>query len=236
MGGDAVWAIVVAGGTGRRYGGEKQFELLGGRPVHTWAVEAAHSVAQGVVLVVPDQARAAEALRVEAAQRAEIVVTGGATRAASVRAGLSAVPLDAALILVHDAARPLASPPLFERVVAAVRRGADAAIPGLPIPDTVKQVEDDIVRATLDRRELVRVQTPQCFVAAALRRAHAGERDATDDASLLESLGVPIVVVAGEEHNLKITTPSDLALAQWWLEQRAGRADSAGAPERAGGG
>ena len=124
------------------------------------------------------------------------------------------------MIVVHDAARPLASPSLFGTVVAAVRAGAGGAVPGLAIPDTVKRVEGELVRGTLDRRELVRVQTPQGFVAEVLRRAHAGEPEATDDASLLEALGIPVVVVAGEEHNLKITTPPDLALAEWWLDHR----------------
>ncbi len=239
---DAVWAIVVAGGSGRRYGGTKQFELLGGRPVHTWAVEAARSVADGVVLVVPEGAEIAlydepadgrgpgpvgagstssQAERHERDHRPDFVVTGGATRAASVRAGLLAVPNAAAVIVVHDAARPLATAALFEEVVAAVGAGASAVVPGLPIADTVKQVDGAIVRATLDRRQLVRVQTPQGFIAAALRQAHAGEPEGTDDASLLEALGMAVVVVAGEEHNLKITTPPDLALAEWWLKQRS---------------
>jgi 2-C-methyl-D-erythritol 4-phosphate cytidylyltransferase len=225
MAGEAVWAIVVAGGTGRRYGGTKQFELLGDRPVHTWAVEGARSVADGVVLVVP------ELCEIAVISGADIVVTGGATRAASVRAGLRAVPAEAAVIVIHDAARPLASPSLFAAVVEAVRAGATGAVPGLAIPDTVKQVEGRFVRATLDRQDLVRVQTPQGFVAAVLRQAHAAEPEATDDASLLEALGIPVVVVTGEEHNLKITTPPDLALAEWWLEHRAPADGSAAAPQ-----
>jgi len=246
--GDSVWVIVVAGGAGRRYGRTKQFELLGGRPVHSWAVEAARSVADGVVLVVPAQfevvglegrggdgagtPRAIGRCAPGAVARGpDIVVRGGETRAASVRAGLRAVPPDTGVIVVHDAARPLASPSLFEAVVRAVRGGARGAVPGLGIPDTVKQVEGNLVRGTIDRRELVRVQTPQGFTAEVLRRAHAGEPEATDDSSLLEALGIEVVVVEGEEHNLKITTPPDLALAEWWLKHRAA---FGGAPDPAG--
>jgi 2-C-methyl-D-erythritol 4-phosphate cytidylyltransferase len=240
--GDSVWAIVVAGGAGRRYGGTKQFELLEGRPVHAWAVEAARSVADGVVLVVPEHSDeflpgrkvSAAAPSLGVAIGADVVVTGGGTRAASVRAGLAAVPPDAGVIVVHDAVRPLASAALFQAVVEAVRAGAPGAIPGLPVADTVKEVDGDVVRATLDRRILVRVQTPQGFLADVLRRAHEGLPEATDDASLLEALGTKVIVVAGEEHNLKITTPSDLGLAEWWLGQR--RRATAGGSGAAGGG
>ena len=105
------------------------------------------------------------------------------------RAGLAAVPADAEIVVVHDAARPLAGADLFQRTVAAVRAGADAAIPGVPVTDTVKQVEDGRVVATVDRSRLVAVQTPQAFRAAVLRRAHAGDPEATDDAALVEALG-----------------------------------------------
>jgi 2-C-methyl-D-erythritol 4-phosphate cytidylyltransferase len=247
--GDSVWAIVVAGGAGRRYGRTKQFELLAGRPLHAWAVEAARSVAHGVVLVLPAQFEV-EALEVDLeggppgapgrssarshrSDRPDIVVTGGETRAASVRAGLRAVPTDAGVIVVHDAARPLASPSLFEAVVREVRSGASGVVPGLGVPDTVKRVEGRKVRATIDRRDLVRVQTPQGFRARTLREAHAGEPEATDDSSLLEAIGIPVVVVEGEEHNLKITTPPDLALAEWWLKQRAATG-AAGTPTELG--
>jgi 2-C-methyl-D-erythritol 4-phosphate cytidylyltransferase len=128
---------------------------------------------------------------------------------------LAAVPAEAGIVVVHDAVRPLASAALFHGVVEAVEAGADGAIPGLAITDTVKQVEDGVVRRTLDRSVLVRVQTPQAFRAPILREAHAGYPEATDDAALLEALGAVVAVVPGEETNIKITSQSDLALAEW---------------------
>lgn len=208
-----VWGVVVAGGLGRRFGAEKQFVLLNGKAVHLWALEATRSVADGVVLVVP----AGREKDPELQRVADRVVAGGDTRSASVRAGLSAVPPEAAIIVVHDAVRPMASAALFRAVVAAVAGGAAAAIPGVAVSDTVKSVEDGVVRQTLDRSKLVRVQTPQAFVASILRRAHVVEADGTDDAALVEALGVEVVVVAGEDGNVKITSPDDLALLEWHL-------------------
>jgi 2-C-methyl-D-erythritol 4-phosphate cytidylyltransferase len=179
-----VWAIVVAGGEGRRFGEPKQFVLLGGQPVVGRSVAAARTVADGVVVVVPaTSASAPEWGAPEVGADREVV--GGTTRAGSVRAGLAAVPAEAGVIIVHDAARPLATPALFAAVVAA-----------------------------LDREDLVVVQTPQAFVAGALRRAHRSADDATDDASLVEALGATVVTVAGEPHNLKLTRPEDLVLAE----------------------
>ena len=198
------WAIVVAAGSGARFGGQKQFEELEGRRVVDWALVASRSVADGVVLVVP-------ADHVEdGAPAADVVVIGGATRSASVRAGLAAVPADAQVVVVHDAARPFAAPALFEAVVAAVHAGADAAVPGVPVTDTVKRVVGSEVVATLDRDELIAVQTPQAFAAAALRRAHEHGAEATDDAALVEAAGGRVVVVPGDPANTKITLRSDL--------------------------
>lgn len=208
-----VWGIVVAAGLGRRFGGSKQFECLGGRPVHERAVASVRTVAAGVVLVVPDGSET-DADLLAAADR---VVAGGETRAASVRAGLRAVPDDAGIVVVHDAARPLASDDLFKAVVAAVMKGADGAIPGVPVSDTLKRVDGMIVRETVDRSGLVRVQTPQAFRATMLRQGHAGEPEATDDAAVIEALGGVVVVVPGEEGNIKITTPGDLAFLEWRL-------------------
>ena len=205
----AVWAIVVAAGSGSRFGGPKQYEALGDRRVLDWSLAAARSVATGVVLaVLPERADAPE-------PEADVVVAGGLTRSSSVRAALAAVPASAEVVVVHDGARPLASPALFEAVVAAVRAGADAAVPGLPVADTVKRVLDGVVSATLDRGELVMVQTPQAFSAAALRRAHAVEAAfATDDAALVEAVGGRVVVVPGEADNAKLTSPADLGAAR----------------------
>jgi 2-C-methyl-D-erythritol 4-phosphate cytidylyltransferase len=213
-----VWSIVVAGGSGRRFGEPKQFSSLGARPVLEWAVEACRPHSRGVVLVVP-----AEALDVGASARgADVVVAGGASRAESVRCGLAAVPADAEVIVVHDAARPLARPALFEAVLSALDEdGVDGAVPGLAVRDTIKQVDaEQMITATLDRSSLVAVQTPQGFRAGALRRAHAvGGDQATDDAVLVEAIGGRVRVVPGDPDNLKITTPDDLATAERVLAQ-----------------
>jgi 2-C-methyl-D-erythritol 4-phosphate cytidylyltransferase len=204
----SVWAVVVAGGTGARFGTLKQYEHLGDRRVIDWALERTRAVADGVVLVVPAE-RAGES-----EPGVDAVVAGGDTRAASVRAGLAAVPHEAEVIVVHDAARPLASAALFQRVVDAVRTGADGAVPGLPVSDTVKVVDKGEVTKTLDRSRLIAVQTPQAFASAALRQAHEGDAEGTDDAALIEALGGRVVVVPGEEANAKITTPHDLLVAR----------------------
>jgi 2-C-methyl-D-erythritol 4-phosphate cytidylyltransferase len=198
-----VWVIVVAAGSGARFGAPKQYEPLGDRRVLDWSLAVARDAADGVVLVVPEDH--------DTPEEADVVVTGGATRAASVRAGLAAVPEDAAVIVVHDAARPAASPELFDAVIEAVLAGADGALPGLPVVDTVKRVHDGRVVETLDRAELVAVQTPQAFRAAALRAAHAGGGDATDDGALVEARGGRVVVVPGDPDNVKVTSPADLA-------------------------
>lgn len=197
----SVWGILVAAGSGSRFGGPKQYELLDGRRVLDWSLDACRAACDGVVLVVPPD-------RVDDEEKADVVVAGGATRSDSVRAGLGALPADADIVVVHDAARPTATPRLFDAVIAAVRAGADGAVPGIPLADTVKRVEGDRVVETLDRAALVAVQTPQAFSVDVLRRAHTG--DATDDAALVEAAGGTVVVVPGDPLNRKITHRSDL--------------------------
>lgn len=204
----SVWVVVVAAGTGARFGTFKQYEQLGDRRVLDWALERARVVADGVVLVVPPE-RAGES-----EHGVDAVVAGSDTRAGSVRAGLAAVPHEAEVVVVHDAARPLASATLFQHVVKAVRAGADGAVPGIPVADTVKVVEDGRVVETLDRTRLVAVQTPQAFAAGILRRAHEQQREGTDDASIVEAVGGHVVVVPGEDANAKITTQHDLLVAR----------------------
>jgi 2-C-methyl-D-erythritol 4-phosphate cytidylyltransferase len=207
--------VVVAGGTGTRFGGPKQLADLAGRSVVAWSVDAARSVADGVVLVVPDAERDA-APGDDVWPAADRVVVGGSTRAASVRAGLGAVPADAEVVVVHDAARPLATAALFARVVdhLVTHHDVEGVVPAVPVIDTIKQVAGDTVVATVDRGSLVAVQTPQAFRAVALRRAHAGDRDATDDAGLVEGIGGHVVVVPGERTNVKVTVPDDLVVAR----------------------
>ena len=220
-----MWAIVVAGGSGRRFGSRKQFLPLAGRQVAAWSVRAARSVADGVVLVVPADTASDEGLPKPGASGdagfgATHVVTGGATRSASVRAGMAAVPMDADIIIVHDAARPLAGVSLFAAVVEAVRtKGVDGAIPVVPVSDTLKRVEDGRIVETVSRDGLVAIQTPQAFVAAALRAAHVDGGEATDDAGLLEASGLVVGTVEGDPRNLKLTRPEDLALAEALLAE-----------------
>jgi 2-C-methyl-D-erythritol 4-phosphate cytidylyltransferase len=206
-----VWAVVVAAGGGTRFGGRKQFAMIRGRPMVDWALSAAREVVDGVVLVLPPGD--ANLSRGDA-WGADFVVMGGDTRSASVRAGLGAVPQDAAVIVVHDGARPLAPPDLFAKVIGAVMDGADAAVPVLAVTDTLKRVSEGVVVEGVARDEVVAVQTPQAFQAEVLRRAYSAGGDATDDAVLVAALGVTVQVVPGEPRNLKVTTPADLELVQ----------------------
>jgi 2-C-methyl-D-erythritol 4-phosphate cytidylyltransferase len=209
------WAIVVAAGGGTRFGGAKQFARLGGETVLGRSVAVAQAACDGVVVVLPAGAAWDPPEGVERA-------VGGATRSDSVRAGLALVPADADVVVVHDAARPLASAGLFERVVEAVAGGADGAVPGLPLSDTVKRVDGDRVVETVPREALVGVQTPQAFRAEVLRAVHLGGGVDTDDAALVEAGGGTVVVVAGERHNLKLTVAEDLVFAQAVLGGHAG--------------
>jgi len=206
----SVWAIVVAAGSGSRFGAPKQFQPLGGRRVLDWSLEDARTVADGIVVVLPPSDVAT------GEPEADAVAGGGDTRSASVRAGLAHVPPDVDVVVVHDGARPLAGSDLFSAVVAAVRAGADAAVPGVPLADTLRWRSGGVA----DRDGLVAVQTPQAFRAAALRAAHEGEPEATDDASLVEAAGGKVVVVDGSPLNLKITNPSDLIVAEALLRAR----------------
>jgi 2-C-methyl-D-erythritol 4-phosphate cytidylyltransferase len=201
-----VAAIVVAAGSGARFGSPKQFLPLDGVRLVDRAVAAASARCDSVVVVLPaDMSWDGEAV--------SAVVTGGSTRAGSVRAGLDAIGAEFDVVVVHDAARPLARPELFDAVIAAVRAGADGAVPGVAVVDTLKRVESGRVVATVDRKGMVAVQTPQAFRREALVSAHRSGADAADDAALVEATGGTVVVVVGDAANLKITTTADLALA-----------------------
>jgi len=209
----SVWVVVVAAGTGVRFGAPKQLAPLGEQRVVDHAVAAARAAGDGVILVTPPDA----AWTVPGVT----TVPGGATRSASVRAGLAAIPPEAEIVVVHDAARPLADRELFDRVIEAVRAGADGAVPGVPVADTIKRVDGAaMVVATMPRDELVAVQTPQAFRAAVLRAAHAGEPEGTDDAAVVEAAGGRVVVVPGAEDNFKITELRDLERAAAVLAER----------------
>lgn len=197
---DDVWVIVVAAGSGRRFGGDtpKQFTVVAGKRVLDHSVAAARASGASVVVVLP-----ADAL--DAAPDDCRAIAGGSSRSESVRAGLSQVPSDAPIVLVHDAARPCATPQLFAAVANAVRDGADAVTPVVSVIDTLRHVDGSLV----DRADLTAVQTPQGFTTAALRAAHETAPDATDDASLIAAAGGRVVTVPGERWNIKLTDPED---------------------------
>jgi 2-C-methyl-D-erythritol 4-phosphate cytidylyltransferase len=210
-----VWTIVVAGGSGARFGTAKQYEQLGEQRMIDHAVDTARAAGDGVVVVVPAVDVARESTRFAS------VVAGGASRSESVRAGLAAVPSEATVICVHDAARPFATDALFRSVIDTVHGGADGAIPGVPVTDTIKVVDaDGAVVGTPQRDTLVAVQTPQAFRAEVLRAAHAGAAEGTDDAALVEAIGGRVVVVAGEVDNRKVTHPDDLQWARAAMSAR----------------
>lgn len=213
-----MWVVVVAGGSGTRFGGPKQYVDVAGARVVDHSVAAARTVGAGVVVVVPDPDDGV-AVTIDA----DVVVAGGDTRSASVRAGLAALPDAADIVLVHDAARAAASPALFRRVVDAVRAGADGVVPAVPVTDSLRAIGGGAV----DRSRLVAVQTPQGFRAEALRRAHDRGGDASDDATLVEDAGGTIAVVDGEPTNLKLTHPHDLVVLAGILDAAAGATDGA---------
>lgn len=221
----SVWAIVAAAGEGRRFGGPKAFSVLARVPMVAHSLAAIASVGQvrSIVLVVAPEAvdDAPALLAASMPATPVIIVPGGHTRQASVRAGLDHVPKDANRVLVHDAARPLVTPGLVAAVLAALDH-APGAVAAVPERDTLKRVDDGRVVATVERDGLWRAQTPQAFRAEVLRRAHAVALaegfEATDDAMLLEWIHEPVAIVPGDERNLKVTAPEDLAVAEAILE------------------
>lgn len=206
-----MWTVVVAGGRGSRFGAAKQYLEVAGRLVLDWSVAVARTASEGVVVVVP--AGDVDTVVTDA----DAVVAGAGTRAGSVRNGLAVVPSSAAMVLVHDAARPAASPELFARVVATVRAGADGVVPAVPVTDSLRTIDG----AAVDRGRLVAVQTPQGFPAGVLRHAHASGDDASDDATLVERAGGTIVVVDGEIDNIKLTHPGDRIAVERVLADRS---------------
>jgi 2-C-methyl-D-erythritol 4-phosphate cytidylyltransferase len=215
------WAIIVGAGAGDRLGADrpKAFVRFRGRTLLAASVAAFddHEGIDGIVCVVPAGYEERASLVVDdlLADKVSSAVAGGLTRARSVAEGLTAVPQSARFVLVHDAARPLVSSAVIDRVLAGLATGADAVIPGVPLADTVKRVEGGVVVETLRRDELVAVQTPQGFPRVVLAEALAAEFDgATDCASLVERTGRAVTVVDGDPVNYKITTLEDLARAE----------------------
>ncbi len=225
-GGAAAWALVVAAGTGARLGIDrpKAFAQLRGRPLLAESLDRLDRcpVVDAIVVAAPAGWEEPAILLSEelAATKVVACVTGGDTRAESVRAALGEVPEEALVVLVHDAARPLVDDAVVERVLEPLGRGFDGAVPALPLEDTVKRVSGGVVLETVPRDELVRAQTPQAFLAPTLRRAFAGDLgDATDCASLVERVGGRVAVVEGDPKLVKVTTAADLELVESLLRQ-----------------
>jgi 2-C-methyl-D-erythritol 4-phosphate cytidylyltransferase len=220
-------AIVPAAGRGERLGpgAPKALRDVAGAPLLVHAVRGlwdSGAVDAVVVAAPPDSVQQVDGvLRGAVPGLVLTVVPGGTHRQDSVRLALQALTPDVDAVLVHDAARAFVPAAVVRRVVAAVHGGADAVVPVLPVADTVKQVRDDLVSATVDRSDLRAVQTPQGFRREVLERAHAaGRSGATDDAALVESLGLPVTVVEGSDEAFKVTRPFDLVVAEALLARR----------------
>ncbi len=228
-----VAAIVPAAGSGQRLGAgmPKALVRLAGETLLTRAVRSLVADPRIGLVVACAPAGLEEEVRQAAALGAgpvpTVVVVGGATRADSVARGLAVVPDAVPVVLVHDAARCLVPRAVVTSVVDAVLGGALAVVPGLPVVDTIRQVDAVGASRMVDRASLRAVQTPQAFPAPILRQAHAaGDRGATDDAGMVEALGLPVQIVPGDPRAFKVTTALDLALALAVLEGPSGSAGS----------
>ena len=220
----SVWAVLAAAGRGERLGSDrpKAFARLGGRPLLAESLERLEESGwiDAIVIAAPPDWEEPSILVAEeiAATKVSSAVTGGESRSESVRLALEEVPEEAAVVLVHDAARPVLPEEVIERVLAPLSEGWDGVVPAVPLADTIKRVEGDRVVETLPREDLVAVQTPQAFLADTLRRAVSGDvSSATDCASLVEAQGGRVKVVEGDPRLLKVTDADDLTLVESWL-------------------
>jgi 2-C-methyl-D-erythritol 4-phosphate cytidylyltransferase len=214
----SVWAVLAAGGSGERLGADrpKAFVRLGERVLLAESLERldASEWIDAIVVAAPPGWEEPTILLAEelGCSKVSACVAGGPSRAESVRLGLAEVPDEAAVVVVHDAARPFVEDEVIARVLGALNEGWDGAVPVLPVADTVKRVDGERVVETLDRTELRLVQTPQAFVASVLRDAFAGDvSDASDCASLVEARGGRVKAVPGDPKLVKVTDASDLA-------------------------
>ena len=221
----SVWAILVAAGRGERLGLDrpKAFAKLGDEPLLAEPLRRLESCpwVDGIVLVAPPgwEEPAILVAEEEGCGKVHACVTGGETRSDSVRAGLAEVPADALVVLVHDAARPLVTDEVVERVLAPLSEGWDGVVPGLPVGDTLKRVgPDGGVEETVSRDRLWAVQTPQAFAAERFRHALASDSllQATDCAGLVEADGGRVKVVEGDPRLLKVTSEADLEMVAGW--------------------
>lgn len=243
-----VAVIVTAAGSGTRlgFGTPKALVPLAGRPILSWALDGVASASVCDLLVVTAPASLLDDVRA-LVPNGSLCVAGGATRQESVANAIAVLPPEVEFVLVHDAARALTPPEVFQRVVGALREGMDAVVPVLPVTDTIKEAGDpgdaarpraaapppaaslsgggtsgpEPVIGTVDRTRLRAVQTPQGFERHLLERAHGAGGDAlTDDAGLVEAIGEAVWMVPGSELALKITTPFDLELAEFLAARR----------------
>ena len=220
----SVWAVLAAAGRGERLGVDrpKAFANLRDRPLLAESLERleASGWIDAIVIVAPSGWEEPAILLAEELACSKVVacVAGGKTRAESVRAGVAEADENAAVIAVHDAARPALPEEVLERVLTALNEGWEGAVPALPLADTIKRVRDGKVVETLARDELAAAQTPQAFVAAVLREALAGDlAGATDCAALVEARGGRVTTVPGDPRLLKVTDAADLELVAGWL-------------------
>ncbi len=231
----SVAAIVVAGGSGERFGreGGKQLLEVAGLPVLSWSLRAFDAVEAVRLLVVVTHPERVDEYRSAGVQplglgTPVVVVAGGARRQDSVAAGLDAVPDEIDLVAIHDGARPLVTAEVIARAIGAMERdrGLDGVVVGHPATDTLKVVEGGVVVDTADRTRFWHAQTPQVFRTAAfrnvMREAELGAWEATDDAALMERAGGRVGVVEGPRDNLKVTVPEDAAVVEAVLRWRTG--------------
>jgi 2-C-methyl-D-erythritol 4-phosphate cytidylyltransferase len=206
----SVVGVIPAGGSGERLGADrpKAFAVLGGRAMVEWSVDALRSACSRVVLAVPP-----------GHEQPPDRIAGGPTRSASVRNAMAAAP-EATVFVVHDAARPLVTPDLVVRCLEALS-GVDGVITAAPMSDTVHVASTDLLIAdSPDRSTLWAAQTPQVFHADVLRRAYESNEEATDEASLVAAAGGTVRLIEGPSDNIKVTTPTDLRLAEALLRER----------------
>lgn len=221
-----IWAIIPSGGTGERFGANipKPLIHLDGVPiiVRTLNVFEQHPYIEGVVLIVHDDFRLEYQQVIDEAhlKKVKAIVSGGKTRTQSVREGLKKIPLDVTMVMVHDGVRPLVSMSVIDRALDALK-DVTAAVAGVPVKATLKSINTSthIVAETLDRSLVWEIQTPQIFTTDVLRLAYQEDVLATDDAAMVEHIGGQVKVFLGDERNIKITTPIDLAIAEVLLKE-----------------
>jgi 2-C-methyl-D-erythritol 4-phosphate cytidylyltransferase len=225
----SAWVVVCAAGAGKRLAGTrpKAFAALAGRPLLAESLQRLDDcdLIAGLVVAAPPGWEEATILLAEelGCDKVSAVVRGGRERGESVSLALTEIPAEVEHVLVHDAARPLVSAEVVERVLAPLEQGWDAVVPALPVSDTIKRVEKELIVETLERSSLVAVQTPQAFRAQALRAAYAAEHnEATDCSTLVEGQGGRVRWVEGERRLHKVTTTDDLALVESWLAKEDG--------------